>query len=183
MQVEDYPLRRVYTFRDGLRLYHITPIRRDDPDMIVERPWLEDIPIGTYTFNLDLPMYFGLAEEHTMFYDSKIEGEWYSAHLATKSTAVLKLIDYGAHRPSDREAINFVTPLGIDGWIAYPDPYDNWREVCLLRPRDVIGELMELDHYNYDRPGITEYAWKDKDQANLNKSCIGSFRVKDLIVK
>lgn len=179
--MESSRTKKVYIFREGLKLYHITPIRSHDPDIVEGRPWMANVPIGQYTYNLDMGMFFGLAEILTMYRDSRTEDGWESAHLSTVSTKTLKLINYGKDKPmwNDKEHRRLKN-LGIDGWIAYDDPKDAWREVYLFFPRGKIAPFMELDHDEYDRP--MEYLWEHIDQKNLNNSCIGSYNIGDLIV-
>lgn len=173
---------KIYVFREGLELFHITPIKTDDPDQVEERPWMEDVPIGDYTYNLDGEMFFGLSEKLTIYYDSMTEGEWNCAHLATSTTSILKLIDYGADKPMWDEEENIrLQDLGIDGWVAYDDCNDSFREVLLFHPRGKIGPFQELDHGDVP-PVEGDYMWKHIDQLNLNKRCIGVYHIEDLVV-
>jgi hypothetical protein len=84
---------KVYTFKAGLPLFHITrknlPI--NDPE---ENEYLKTLPFGTSIYDLTKPMYFSLDEVHTIYYDTwdLSTKQWASTHLKGYTTQILKLV-------------------------------------------------------------------------------------------
>jgi hypothetical protein len=154
----------IHQYSAGLMLYHITPF--STPENIEDYPHLKNVPMGTFTCRLNKGMYFSLSEEHTIYYDSwlKSENQWKSAHLVFQTINKITLIDFNKNKPNwDVELNKFLLNHQIDGWLAYDDPNDNWREIYLFEPYKHVKFIKELHH---DYQNIPKYIYKENDQKN-----------------
>jgi len=171
----------VYVMKPGMPLFHITPLNIPF-NQDGERPWLTELAPGAWAMNMDGPIYFSLAEEHTMYYDSwdPALDQWRAAHLQFQTKSILKLIDFGKLTLEyDPEFDQWLADQGIDGYVHYDFKFDLWREVYLLAPKFNVDFIGELQH---PKTIYQEYPAEAKDQLNLNKHCIGKHKLTDLIV-
>ena len=61
----------------------------------------------------------------------------------------------------------------VDGWIAYADEDDKWREVSIFNPNLHIKFVEEIHHPKME--DLDMYPNFDQDQQNLEKAYIGKF--------
>ncbi len=186
---------KIFTFREELPLFHITrknlPMNTQDN----ENDYLKTLPPGTSIYDMTKPMYFSLDELHTIYYDTwdSSTNQWASSHLKGRTIRIIKLAYLGKRKYSIGNLnafINFLMSNGIDGFIAYDDNGDRWREVYIFKPANSIIFTGELTHNNYDKRLFNEnnmqiypQAAADREQLSLDEHVISSQKLKDLSVR
>lgn len=127
------------TIKKGLSLYHITPLNiisnHEEHEHLISLP--ED---QEYGYDLTKPMYFGLSEHFTIYYDVHYNHK----HLQFVTKRDLRLLNIGTiKKPLD---FNELKELGYDGWIARDGEPETWLEVMILKPQDSVEFVRELNH-------------------------------------
>lgn len=175
----------ILVFKQGLRLYHITPLNNLENQMEEGREYMKDLPKDVkYTYDPSNPMYFGLSEIFTMYYDtwSRKTSQWKSAHLYAETTDTIKLLNVDKNKPDtiDRNIFETLKENGLDGYIGYDDPNSNWREIVINEPQKNVKFIHELIH-DYQSIG-SSYPAKHLDQQNLDNSIIGRFNTERFFI-
>ena len=178
---------RVFTLKAGMELFHITPKNIPFNTHDGDRSYLLDLPRGKSRFYTEKPLFFSLDEFHTIYYDQWIENQWASTHLAVETTDTIKVINFGRNKPYWNEAmIQYLSDLGIDGWVAYDDNDDLWREIMLFEPRNKMRLVRELNHKYFDHSTIVPLIYPldaaEREQTKLNKYVIASTKLLNLII-
>ena len=161
----------ILDFHPGLKLYHITPL--NIPENYDDYPFLEDLAKDVrYTYDMSNQMYFGLTEHFTKYYDywDKMRNDWNCAHLMFETKNSLKLVYINKHGDYGGSLVE-----GIDGWIAYDDPFDNFREVLIFQPWE---HLIFHSEFIHRKPKKLKdgYHMEHFDQHNLEGSFIGNLK-------
>ena len=148
----------IMTIKPGLSLYHITPL--NTPFNWEEHEHLNLLPPDVeYTYNMNIPNYYGLSEYFTLYYDVSINGKWNAAHLQFETIKPLRLlfINYKDHNIDYDKMIK-----KLDGWIARDDPHDGFLEVLIKNPSNSVRFIKRFDHetvktYGEDYPDGIDY--------------------------
>lgn len=149
---------------DIIDLYHITP--KNIEANYEEREYLKTWPKDKFfDFQLDKPMYFGLTENFTLYYDDKGYGKYMSSkfrsvHLKFTTNKRIKIMIIENKRNVDINKIElYITENNLDGFLAQDDPDVGWFEICLIKPINVINLSPQI--LNHDCMNKYKYTKKD----------------------
>ena len=156
---------------DLMNLYHITP--QNKPYNHEEWPFLKEIKTNC-TYDLYNPMYFGLTEEFTRYYDDRRtpDTDWRCVHLKFRTLKKIRLIILDDKPAFD---INYLLDLMkyhfIDGFIANDDKNINWNEICLVKPYECLEMPVKLNHDNLQHI-MNYYDYIDEEEKILKRKII-----------
>lgn len=151
---------QIYTINAGFNMYHVTSrnLGQDEDDS----DYITNLPYGEYPKSIDHAMYFGITSEFPYYYGAN-EYSRPSLKFTTKRDINLmyvnkNLLDGELSRALTLSYTTYCVPTTyngtklsyrIDGWIAFDDGNDTWREIYLFRPNEVLmGEGVPYIHHN-----------------------------------
>jgi len=149
---------------DIIDLYHITP--KNIEANYEEREYLKTWPKDKlFNFESEKPMYFGLTENFTLYYDDKGYGKYRSRffrsiHLKFTTKKTIKIMVIENKRNININKIEaYITENNLDGYLAQDDPEIGWYEICLIKPINVISSKPQI--LNHDHMDKHKYTKKD----------------------
>ena len=182
---DEYKKYRIYVIKPNLSIFHITKKNLPINNRYGENPYLLNLKTGESVIDLNLPIFLSLDEDHTIYYDvwDKSTHQWASDHFKGETTKFLKLIDFGKNKPNySTDLYNFIIDTGLDGWVAYDDYPELWREIYIHKPKDKIIFTEKLKHGYVNVPNVYPKEAALREQISLNKHVISSNKLKNLII-
>lgn len=175
----------ILTIAAGMPLYHITPL--NIPENYEDEEQLAELPKDVrYKYNrYNGTMFFGLSEFFTMYYDNL----WNHAHLEFITNKPLKMLYFPkGYKPLNyRPFSDLLKESGLDGFIAYDDPNDNFLEFVVFKASQNVDFVRELNHVkrkvgtlypeNIDEETLSKYIIDSKITNRFSVEKQGSYNV------
>lgn len=161
----------IYELNPGLSLYHITP--KNIGKYHEEYPHLAELPKDVeWSFDKYRPTSFGLCAQFCNYFDTFYPEKKEFAHLKTKTKKEIRLVDVDVFKPEYNNGIFYqiLTHFNFDGFIAFDDPNDHWREVYIIEPNKVLEDVVEYyEPLDFDKETVDGFPHFDREQQNLEK--------------
>ena len=165
----------------GMRLYDTTwkhtdetieELRKEKEFHLVEA--LSHVPQGGHLSDLQHPKYFGLTEWQPYFYGRYNDPNKKALEYTTMKPMLL--MDFGANKDIDIELEQRISAC-FDGWIAFDDIHDTWREIYLFRPYEIIDSSSEEEYELVNYVPTSEYKWEVQELNSLRKHLMGCWNI------
>lgn len=152
---------KTITLAAGLDLYHLTyrntRYNRDNLEGTIDDEvynHLCQLPENDYIKDLKHPKYFSISYYHPLYYNNSIE-KCNHAYLHYKTSKPLLLFDARRYdKVYDKKLLETLSELSetkqLDGWIYKDDPLDNWHEIHLFNPTNLVDYSHKLIIYTQE---------------------------------